>query len=103
MNATAHPTAERYLKELGRSLAGLPRDRRQEIEEEIRSHIDEATPPGAGDAEVRNILEELGDPQTIAADARERFGIPENRGGGVEGTAIVLLLVGGLLVRELGG
>lgn len=102
MNATAHPAAERYLKELDRGLSDLPRDRRQEIVDEIRAHIDEAAPPGAGDAELRNVLEELGDPQTIATDARERFGIMKKHGGAVEGAAIVLLLIGGLLIPALG-
>ncbi|MDP9067914.1 MAG: DUF1700 domain-containing protein [Actinomycetota bacterium] len=98
MNATAHPAAERYLKELDRALTDLPRDRRHEIVNEIRGHIDEATPPGVGDAQVRNVLEELGDPQTIAADARERLGITSNRGGAVEGAAILLLLIGGFII-----
>lgn len=103
MNATAHPAAERYLKELDRALAELPRERRQEIVDEIRVHIGEAAPPHAGEAEVLNVLEELGDPQMIAAEARDRFGIQERRpAGALEGVAIALLLVGGAIIPILG-
>lgn len=98
MNATAHPAAERYLKELDQALTDLPRDRRQEIVDEIRGHIEEATPSGAADAHVRNVLEDLGDPQTIATEARERLGITAKSGGAGEAAAIVLLLIGGFII-----
>lgn len=102
MNAPPHPIATRYLDELDRALGDLPRARRQEIVEEIRSHIGEATPPGAGEAEIRTVLEDLGDPESIAADARERFGITKPNAGALEGFAIALLLVGGVIVPAVG-
>lgn len=102
MNATTHPAAERYLKELDRALSGLPRPRRMEIVDSIRDHIEEALPPDAGEAQVRTVLEDLGDPEMIAADARERFGVREPQAGALEGFAIALLLVGGVIVPALG-
>ncbi|MFP5352392.1 MAG: DUF1700 domain-containing protein [Actinomycetota bacterium] len=102
MNATLHPAADRYLKELDRALAGLPDARRREIVGEIQSHIEEAVPPGATDADVRNALGDLGDPDFIAADAFERFGITRPKAGALEGFAIALLLVGGVLLPILG-
>lgn len=102
MNATMHPAAARYLKELERELADLPRPRRREVLSDIREHIDEAAPPGVGDAEVRNVLDALGDARTIGDEARDRFGITKRRGGALEGAAIALLLVGGIVVPGFG-
>ena len=75
MNATADKLVERYLKHLEIELDDLPRDRRREIVDEIAGHIAEARTALAHESEagVRNILEGLGDPADIAADARERF------------------------------
>lgn len=102
MNTTTHPAAERYLKELERALSDLPRPRRDEIIDDIRGHIDEAVPPEAGEAQVRTVLEDLGDPETIAADARERFGITKPKAGALEGFAIAFLLVGGVILPVVG-
>src|SRR5688572_15171461 len=81
MNATTHPAISRYLKDLDRALADLPSTRRREIVVDIRDHLDEAVPPGASEAEVLTALDDLGDPDTIAADARERFGVTTHRAG----------------------
>jgi hypothetical protein len=86
-----------YLSRLDRALTGLPRERRREIVEEISEHITaarEELPPG-DEAALRNLLDRLGDPEQIAADARERFGVPARDRGWLEIAAIVLLLVGG--------
>jgi hypothetical protein len=68
----------RYLQELEAALRDLPTNRRQELLDEVGEHI------AAGRAEldpeteagVRTVLERLGDPADIAAEARERFGVP---------------------------
>lgn len=100
---TSHPVAERYLRELERALADVPRARREEIIEEIRGHIAEATAEGRSDeAAVRNVLDELGEPEAIAADARERFGVSRKKAGAMEGFAIALLLIGGLVIPVVG-
>ena len=75
MSTTPDKLVERYLKHLEVELDDVPRDRRREIVDEIAGHIAEAR---AGlehetEADVRNILEGLGDPADIAADARERL------------------------------
>ena len=77
MSTTPDKLVERYLKHLEVELDDLPRDRRREIVDEIAGHIAEAR---AGvehetEADVRNILEGLGDPADIAEDARERFDV----------------------------
>ena len=65
-----------YLARLERELAALPPTRRAELMDDVRSHIAEARSSVAeeSDAAILNILDKLGDPADIAADARERLG-----------------------------
>ena len=55
---------------------------------------------------MRNILEHLGDPVEIAADARERFEVQPSapaqpyKPGWMEVGALVMLLVGGLILPD---
>lgn len=110
MSTTPDKLVERYLKHLEVELDDLPRDRRREIVDEISGHIAEAR---AGlehetEADVRNILEGLGDPADIAEDARERFEVQPPRAaqpfkpGWMEIAALVFLLVGGLIIPFFG-
>lgn len=110
MSTTPDKLVERYLKHLEVELDDLPRDRRREIVDEIAGHIAEAR---AGlehgtEADVRNILEGLGDPADIAEDARERFEVEPPaparpyKPGWIEIGALVMLLVGGLIVPIAG-
>jgi uncharacterized membrane protein len=110
MSTTPDKLVERYLKHLEVELDDLPRDRRREIVDEIAGHIAEARVEleHESEADVRNILEGLGDPADIAEDARERFEVqppaptPPYKPGWMEVGALVLLLVGGLIVPIFG-
>ena len=97
-------TTDRYLRELDDELRDLPPARRRELLEEIREHIDNALVSGAaaGEADVRNVLERLGDPADIAEEARERFGIQRVKPGLREILALILLPIGGILIPVLG-
>jgi hypothetical protein len=89
-----------YLRRLDDELRGLPRARREEILTEVREHINEADP--VGEAELREVLDRLGDPEDIAAEARERFGVADKGMGTQEVAAVVLLTIGGLLLPLIG-
>lgn len=111
MSTTPDKLVERYLKHLDVELDDLPRDRRREIVDEIDGHIAEARAglESETEADVRNILEGLGDPADIATDARERFEVypptpsqTQFKPGAVEIGALVLLLVGGLILPLFG-
>jgi hypothetical protein len=73
MSSRTDHLVDDYLKRLNAELADLPRARRRELVEEISEHIaaarsELAAPSGA---EIRMILERLGEPEDIAAEARE--------------------------------
>jgi len=110
MSTTPDKLVERYLKHLEIELDDMPRDRRRELVDEIAGHIAEAR---AGlehetEADVRNILEGLGDPAVIAEDARERFEVATPavgrpfKAGWMEIAALVLLLGGALIIPVFG-
>jgi HAAS len=69
---------DRYLTDLEAELAGLPANRRREILDEVGEHIvaARAALDAESEAAIRNVLERLGDPADIAAEARDRFGVP---------------------------
>lgn len=100
MSRTPDDLIEGYLRHLNTALGDLPGARRREVVEEVAEHIAEARADLLleSEAAVRNLLERVGDPDEIAAEARDRFGV-RPRGGGIrEISAIVLLLVGGFVL-----
>ena len=105
MNTATQPLVTRYLRELERALRDLPSPRRREIVDEIREHIDEAAGSASApptEADVRTILDRVGDPESIAAEARERFGVSRAEAGPRETFAIALLLIGGVVLPAIG-
>jgi hypothetical protein len=67
----------RYLQDLESQLGDLPANRRQELLDEVHAHIAAARADLdlETEADVRTMLERLGDPADIAAEARERSGV----------------------------
>ena len=103
MTSTPEQLVAEYLERLEHELADLPRARRHEILEEISQHIEEARAEvGDDELRVRSLLDRVGDPDDIAAEARDRFGVRPRRPGFLEVAALVLLLIGGLLLPVIG-
>ncbi|MFJ7159185.1 HAAS signaling domain-containing protein [Streptomyces sp. NPDC101118] len=68
MNAIAeHPLVTAYLAAVSRETAELPAERRAELLSDLREHVQDS---GAeGEEQIREVLEQLGDPRTVAASA----------------------------------
>lgn len=92
MTTTTHPLARQYLRRLHRCAAVLPRRQREELVDEIRSHLEAGIPPDATEADVRNVLDQLGAPEDIVdAAAPDR---PVKRRGAREVLALILVVTG---------
>src|SRR5438093_6325534 len=66
-----------YLARLNAAAGDLPKAARQELVDDVRAHITEARARESEetDAAILNILDRLGEPAAVVADARERLGI----------------------------
>ena len=103
MTSKADKLVADYLKRLDGELRELPRARRLELQEEISAHIAEARADleTEDEASMRMLLERLGEPEDIAAEATERFGTPRQTGW-KEIAALILLPIGGVVLPVLG-
>jgi uncharacterized membrane protein len=103
MSATDRLVSD-YLARLESELVEIPRAGRREVLDEIRAHVTEAAAdlPPDDETAMRNVLERLGDPAEIAAEARERFGVRRVRTTWREIAALILLPFGGLVVPLVG-
>jgi uncharacterized membrane protein len=112
MSTSADRLVEDYLDRLELEPANFPSARRRELVQEISEHIAEARAQldSESEADVRNLLDRMGDPADIAAEARggpeepPAVAVPleERRTGAVEIGALVLLLIGGLVLPVIG-
>jgi hypothetical protein len=66
---TRHPMIEAYLDDLRQAAARLPRSQRAELVAEIAAHVEAGLPSAPTDAEVRNLLDDLGHPDDIVEAA----------------------------------
>jgi uncharacterized membrane protein len=92
MNTTTHPLVDDYLRRLHRAARVLPRHQSDELVAEIRSHFDAGLAPDASEAEVRNLLDDLGPPEAVVAAAQPDRS--PSRRGPREICALLLLLTG---------
>jgi hypothetical protein len=95
-DSSLRPLARDYLKRLNKAAANLPRARRNELLGEIELHLSEALPVGASEAEAMTVLERLGEPAEIVAEAGAGQA-PAARAGLNEWLAIPFLLIGGFI------
>jgi uncharacterized membrane protein len=104
MKSTADKLVADYLERLNRELAGFPRARRRELVDEISGHIAEARADleTENEAAIRTLLDRLGDPADIAAEAGEPSAPTRARGSGWDVVALILLLIGGVIFPVVG-
>jgi uncharacterized membrane protein len=93
---------EEYLFRLRATLAPLGDKRQSQLISEISDHIAESISAldDPSEADVRNVLDRIGPPEDIAAEAAdlEQAPVPPRGSGTQESLAIALLLVGGFLI-----
>jgi hypothetical protein len=103
MTTTADTLVDNYLRDLEAELRDLPAPRQREILDEVGEHITEArtAQDTQSEAAIRTLLERLGDPADIAAEARDRFGVkPEPTKGATPWLEVITLVA--LVVPFLG-
>ena len=92
MMTTTHPLADDYLRRLDRAARTLPRREREDLVADIRAHLDAGLTPDSTEADVRNLLDDLGRPEdVVVAAAPDR---PATRRGAREVFALILLVTG---------
>ena len=111
MQTSTKSLVDEYLGRLEAELADLPPARRDELIDEIEDHIADAEAAYGREpteAELRTLLDRLGDPTDIAAEARERLDVmpppppqPRKRNW-LEVIALVMLLPGSLFLPIIG-
>jgi len=88
-----------YLARLNAALAGLAAEERRQIMDGVEEHaataLAELQEPT--DADVRNVLSRLGEPEAIAAEAAERFGKKRSRGEVLTTPLLVIAALIGVL------
>jgi hypothetical protein len=67
--ALEHPLVADYLRRLDEALASLEPAAAAELSEQVRAHIEEAIPADASDDMVAEVLDALGPPATVGAEA----------------------------------
>jgi hypothetical protein len=98
MSEPTQAIVEDYMRQLKKELKSLPKPQREEILADIKGHVDESLGPNgsSSEADTRLVLDQLGDPAEIAAEARQRFGVEGDRFGGHEIAAVILLPLGAI-------
>jgi uncharacterized membrane protein len=73
-NVTSHDAlVDNYLRAVGQAMAGVPAYRRDELLQDLREHIAAGRAEFGDDeteAQVRSLLDQLGDPAEVADEAR---------------------------------
>jgi uncharacterized membrane protein len=99
---SADEEVKSYLKELERDLSPLPRRRRKEVVQEISTHIAESRQELGSDHPIADVLDRVGDPQTIAWEVMQGEPGTSHASRGLEVAAIIFLLPGSLLLPVVG-
>ena len=68
--STQHPLAAEWLERLRTASAALPASEQADLLADIEAHLAESIPADATEAEVRDALDRMGDPEEIVAEAQ---------------------------------
>jgi HAAS domain-containing protein len=98
---TQHRLVREYLRHLDRALAGAPRPAARELRGQIAAHLNDALTPDASEAEVRTVLDQLGTPETLAAEITP-VPVSYARARWVDVLALLLLSFGALVFPVIG-
>lgn len=99
VETAAHPLVDAYRKRLVSAARRLPRRDRLDLLDALEEHLAAGTHEGASEVEIRNMLEDLGDPEEIVDAAQPAAA---SRPGLLEVAAVVLLLVGAFFPPVVG-
>ena len=91
-----HPLVEDYLARLEAAAGKLPRGERKDLLADTEAYLDQAIKPDATAIEVRGMLGALGTPEALVAQDRPKQHKPDPEP--TEGSAIILVAVGGLFI-----
>jgi uncharacterized membrane protein len=91
-----HPLVEEYLTDLRRRAERLPRDQREELLTELRSHVDAGAEQARSEADIRNMLDALGPPEEVVAAAE-----PDESGTGPTGRLALVFGVAALVLLPM--
>jgi len=89
-----NPWAASYVADLEAAAAALPADRRAELVAEVEAHLRHAMAEPLTDQEARNVVDRLGDPRDLVAEAAADLPTPAPAGGGSASEIVALLLMG---------
>jgi hypothetical protein len=95
-----HPLVDAYRKRLLAASRRLPRRERRDLLDAVDEHLTAGTREATNEADILNMLDDLGDPQEIV-EATQPVAAPR-RLGFIEIAAVVLLLVGAFVVPVVG-
>jgi hypothetical protein len=102
----ANPLISDYLERLRAAAASLPRAEREELVRSIEEHVQEALTPDMSEAERLNVLDRIGEPEQLVAEARGgEAEVPARRflrRGRIEVAALILLPLGSFLIPYVG-
>ncbi|WP_256105823.1 HAAS signaling domain-containing protein [Streptomyces sp. ODS05-4] len=100
MKNIEHPFVVAYLEAVAREAAALAPERRNELLADLTEHIEVAfaARPAHSEAEVKAVLDRLGNPRTIVATAREGETVTPPVSKWHSLAPLILLPVAGLLV-----
>jgi hypothetical protein len=96
------PLASRYVYRLEREVRDLPRDEAASLVSDIREHLHEVLAEDASELDVRAELDHLGSPAQLAAETRERLGVPQPRRRMFAWLTVAMLAFGGVVLPVIG-